>query len=136
MIPGAPCLDAPVDTGTDGQSGWLLDHLKNDSGGTLFYGLYFIDPADDRDLAAEFAHLKTAPIPIRTLFVTQHADNAIGFDGLIDSKGRVNERYDGKSGTYYLIRPDQHVAGRWRRFEPNTVRQALRRATGHTETKP
>lgn len=39
------------------------------------------------------------------------------------------ERYDGKPDTCYLIRPDQHVAARWRRFDPAQIRAALTRAT-------
>ena len=32
-------------------------------------------------------------------------------------------------GTVYLVRPDQTVAGRWRRFDAAAVRDALARAT-------
>jgi 3-(3-hydroxy-phenyl)propionate hydroxylase len=40
----------------------------------------------------------------------------------------VGQRYDGQPGTVYLIRPDQHVAARWRRFDAAAVRAALQRA--------
>jgi 3-(3-hydroxy-phenyl)propionate hydroxylase len=45
-----------------------------------------------------------------------------------DTKGLVQQRFDGKPGTVYLIRPDQHVAARWRAFDAAQVQSALRRA--------
>ena len=42
-------------------------------------------------------------------------------------KACSRERYDGQPGTVYLIRPDQHVAARWRGFDVGKVRAALRR---------
>jgi 3-(3-hydroxy-phenyl)propionate hydroxylase len=39
-------------------------------------------------------------------------------------------RYDATPGSCYLIRPDQHVAARWRHFEPSSFLAALQRAGG------
>jgi 3-(3-hydroxy-phenyl)propionate hydroxylase len=47
---------------------------------------------------------------------------------LSDTQGELTRRYDGQPGTVYLIRPDQHVAARWRRFDADAVGAALRRA--------
>jgi 3-(3-hydroxy-phenyl)propionate hydroxylase len=38
-------------------------------------------------------------------------------------------RYDATEGTTYLLRPDQHVCARWRRFDAGAVRSAVARAT-------
>jgi 3-(3-hydroxy-phenyl)propionate hydroxylase len=48
---------------------------------------------------------------------------------LIDHKGRFKERYDALQGTAYLVRPDQHVASRWRTPSPAGLVAALARAT-------
>jgi 3-(3-hydroxy-phenyl)propionate hydroxylase len=45
-----------------------------------------------------------------------------------DVRGVLAQRYDGQPGTVYLIRPDQHVAARWRAFDEGRVREAMRRA--------
>jgi 3-(3-hydroxy-phenyl)propionate hydroxylase len=45
-----------------------------------------------------------------------------------DTQGVLTQRYDGQSGTVYLIRPDQHVAARWRSFDAAQATAALRRA--------
>ena len=47
-----------------------------------------------------------------------------------DVEGLVRQRYDGASGTAYLLRPDQHVAARWRAPEVAEIREALARAQG------
>jgi 3-(3-hydroxy-phenyl)propionate hydroxylase len=49
---------------------------------------------------------------------------------LHDVRGRFQERYDALPGSAWLVRPDQHVAARWRRLDPDAVRAALARATG------
>jgi 3-(3-hydroxy-phenyl)propionate hydroxylase len=50
----------------------------------------------------------------------------VGSD-VVDSAGTLTGRYDGRAGTVYLIRPDQHVAARWRRFDTNKIEAALAR---------
>ncbi|MGB8814796.1 MAG: hypothetical protein WCC57_16575, partial [Paracoccaceae bacterium] len=44
-----------------------------------------------------------------------------------DAQRLLTKRYDGQPGTTYLIRPDQHVAARWRRFDAVAVRAAMAR---------
>jgi 3-(3-hydroxy-phenyl)propionate hydroxylase len=52
-----------------------------------------------------------------------------GLTVLADTQGLVARRYDAKPGTAYLVRPDQHVAARWRAVDPTRVRAAVARAT-------
>ncbi len=53
----------------------------------------------------------------------------VGVD-FADAAGDLTRRYDLVGGAAYLIRPDQHVAARWRRLEAMPVGNALRRALG------
>jgi 3-(3-hydroxy-phenyl)propionate hydroxylase len=55
---------------------------------------------------------------------------SVGRD-LLDAEGLLAQRYDGRPGTVYLIRPDQHVAARWRAFDAAAVQAALARCLGH-----
>jgi len=99
--PGHPCADAPIER--DGQPGWLLNQL-----GRCFTLLSF-GPAEP---------VQAGRVQAQVL--------QVGRD-LIDVQGLVRQRYDGQPGTVYLIRPDQYVAARWRRFDPAAVQAALRR---------
>jgi len=132
MVPGAPLDDAPVRmAGTDA---WLLDQLGN-----RFVLLAFADTAAAADTAlpglrAQAAALAAADVPVHTLLVTAHAGaDAPGLPALHDRDGLLAQRMDARPGTCYLVRPDQHVAARWRRFDAAALQAALRRATAQTE---
>lgn len=126
MVPGAPMADAPVVAATEQQ--WLTAY----AGGT-FTGLYFSDRGRVDDKAFEsLASLAHGDQPVRTLIIVSQGTDAPAADGLTvlnDEQGLLAQRYDAKPGTFYLIRPDQHVCARWRKLEPELVRQALARAT-------
>ncbi len=107
MKPGTNCTDAPVTA--QGKDGWLLNQIGQSRFTALVFGT---DPG--------VKELNINGIPCDILVV--------GKD-LTDTKGRLAERYDGKDGTTYLIRPDQHVAARWRRFDAGKIETALKRAT-------
>lgn len=53
-----------------------------------------------------------------------------GAGELEDVQGLVAKRLDARAGTAYLLRPDQHVAARWRRVDAAWVQAALQRALG------
>ncbi len=104
MVPGAPCLDAPIRTG-DGTDGWLLDHL----GGAFVAMSFGVSPA--------------LPEGVRPLVIGAGGDIA-------DPHGLVAARYGGAPGVVYLIRPDQHVAARFANPTPAEIACALARARG------
>lgn len=100
--PGSPCPDAPL------AGGFLLDRL-----------------GDGFCLLAIGAH---GPDTFIEDGVSVSAVTASASD---DPSGALAERYLGTaSSAVYLIRPDQHVAARWGRYDEAEVRAALRRACG------
>jgi len=128
MVPGAAMDDAPVREGA--RDGWLLDCV-----GTRFVALVYVsDPAGlDAATVQCLKELGQGGIPIEVLLVSPVGGLAHrGLRVLEDCAGRIAERYDCAPGTVYLIRPDQHVAARWRAFELESVKQALARATCNT----
>lgn len=145
MQPGAPLADAPVDptgagpdTGAGAVAGaasaaaaasrrWLLAHTGN-----RFQLLLFVESADrlDAETRAAIARLADAAVPVQTLLVAQQAAAVpAGIACVVDTQGLAARRCDARPGTAYLLRPDQHVAARWRALDTGAVRAAVARAT-------
>ncbi|HYD68164.1 FAD-dependent oxidoreductase [Azospirillum sp.] len=124
MVPGAPATDAPVET-ADHSAGWLMDKLGN-----RFVALYYAgsEPVP-AEVADAMAGLEKGKVPFAWHVVTDRRRDA-GANALVDVNGRFAERYDAKPGTVYLVRPDQHVAARWRAFDASKLTAALNRAIG------
>ena len=116
MRPGTNCADAPIERG--GRADWFLHTVGNG-----FTVLAFGEHAPARTVEA-------GPITACVLTVVPPGTASDG-DAIVDAQGLLAARYDGRPGTVYLLRPDQHVAARWRQFEPGKVASAIRRATGH-----
>ena len=125
MVPGAPCADAPVTTAESAPS-WLLHHLGGD-----FCGLYFARGDETEDSLAQLREtLAALEVPVRLLPIFPPGSKAPA-GSLIDSEQLMAEaRYDARPGSFYLIRPDQHVTARWREADPQAIRGALHRALG------
>jgi 3-(3-hydroxy-phenyl)propionate hydroxylase len=125
MVPGASCVDAPVQV--NGQATWLLQQLGQQFTGVLFNGAQAIDQTTQAALAA----LRDGPIPLKLVVVT-HGEAQIaampGVNVVHDADGLAAARYDATPGTFYLIRPDQHVCARWRQLDAGFVAGALKRA--------
>jgi 3-(3-hydroxy-phenyl)propionate hydroxylase len=130
MVPGAPMDDAPVLV--NGESGWLLDQMGN-----RFQLLCFVaDLTLPSAMASQLEELARWPIPVQPLLVcsnegstSQRSAVDAELDAVIDEKGLAARRYDAQPGTCYLIRPDQHVAARWRTLDVARIRAALAQAT-------
>ncbi|MCC7346114.1 MAG: FAD-dependent oxidoreductase [Variibacter sp.] len=102
---GAPLPDAPVRDG-QGRDGFLLERLRG--GFALLH------------VKGEGA-LPLAPAGADLIVVGEQLD---------DPSGLLTQRLDARPGSTYLVRPDQHLAARWRGFDAAKVSAALRRAGG------
>ncbi|MGH6901999.1 MAG: FAD-dependent monooxygenase, partial [Geminicoccaceae bacterium] len=116
IVPGSPCADAPV-TQADGRPGWLLERLGG-SFAVLHFGSDAEGPVDLRGLGNLRPELRLV-----------HVNGQGVGDVLGDPDGLARTRYGGVPGMTYLVRPDQHVAARFARFDPDALRRALARAT-------
>ena len=123
MVPGAPMDDAPVQV--NGQDAWLLDQVGN-----RFACLLFADAVPSAEVLAQLQALQKSPLPVTPMIVSPRALAVPGVQVIVDTQGLMAKRYDGKAGTVYLLRPDQHVTARWRVLDAAKVQQAVARATG------
>lgn len=106
-IPGAFCPDAPVQSQGNAED-YLLNHL-----GKGFVALIF-------DKHAHEKVFEVGGIEVVSLIVGRDIE---------DKDGLLGQRYDAQAGTVYLIRPDQHIAARWRSFDEHLIANAVKRAT-------
>jgi len=114
LVPGDVCIDAPVLR--DGRSAWLLESLRGE-----FTCLYFEGGGTLAGAAV------AAALPAGVALLRVGRDCGQGVD-LIDADGGLARRYGAAPGTTYLLRPDQHVAARWKTFDPAALRAAHARA--------
>lgn len=99
---GAPLPDAPLRDRT-GRSIWLLEALGSEE---------------------TILHVPNGGKPPEGSRVL-----VIG-DDLIDEHGFFAQRFDTSPGSTYLVRPDQHLAARWRHATPSLIDGASRRLRG------
>ena len=129
LVPGATMDDAPMKE--DGKNTWLLDRMGN----SFIALVYVSDPTlVDVKTSRAFKSLAGMPIPVEVVLISPKAGSAPdSLRTLEDVKNRFAERYDARPGTTYLIRPDQHVAARWRGFDISAINAALARATANIQ---
>jgi 3-(3-hydroxy-phenyl)propionate hydroxylase len=122
MRPGSACIDAPVSGGNG--SGWLLNHLGN-CFTVLLKGDF--DQNQMQDLSRK---LSATGNGIDIIRVDAAGPDDSDIINIRDDTGVLNQRYDLQQSAIYLIRPDQHVAARWRHLDGDAVASALHRALG------
>jgi 3-(3-hydroxy-phenyl)propionate hydroxylase len=101
---GAPLPDAPL-VDRHGRATWLLDAVAGDE---------VLLCADTDGLEPELQGVKRI---------------VLGRD-LIDRDGHFAQRFDASPGAAYLVRPDQHLAARWRTPGTASLTAAARRMHG------
>jgi 3-(3-hydroxy-phenyl)propionate hydroxylase len=108
--PGAPALDAPV-ASKDGTR-WFMDVLAR-----WFTVVVWVD--ERRIAVSAFSQTMRA-----------HNSQPEQCAGIVEygTTAELNARYDAQPGTTYLLRPDQHIAARWRTYDEAKVRAAIARA--------
>ena len=124
MSPGAPMLDAPVQM--DGRDTWLLRHT-----GGQFTLLMFVDDTNllGKETQTQMQELALLEVPVRAVLISKQVASGYGLTSVLhDVRGLAMLRYDASPGTCYLIRPDQHVAARWRRYDAMAIHAALAHA--------
>ncbi|NNM71102.1 FAD-dependent oxidoreductase [Enterovirga aerilata] len=119
--PGTVCPDAPI-LDEAGRPGWLLNRLGGD-----FALLVFAE--DAAELAAMAARASCLGPPLVAI-APRSLQAPEGIVVLADPDGLARVRYAAEPGTTYLIRPDQHVAARFKSFDPGGIALALERAGG------
>lgn len=116
--PGTVCMDAPITK--DGKPSWLLNQL-----GGRFVGLYFTKSPDLANQAKQ--KIIDAQLPITLIPISEQGVNP-GQNFLVDTNRLAYQHYDARAGTIYLVRPDQHIAARWREFDINKIKLAYNKA--------
>ncbi len=128
MVPGAVALDAPIES--RGAPDWWLGQLDGEFVLALFCG----EALPGRDTLQALQALRLAPVPVKAVLVAGPQCDLSALPGelpaVIDREGCLGQRYDAQPGTAYLIRPDQHIAARWRAFDAAAIAAAVNRATG------
>jgi 3-(3-hydroxy-phenyl)propionate hydroxylase len=115
-IAGAPLINRRL----------AADHFLLDRLGPGFSGIYFCDagelPSDVRNLLRE---LSVGDEACEAIVISRHdANGELTNDGTFTAYGATDR-------TFYLVRPDRHVAARWRHIVPDEVRQAFNQALGN-----
>lgn len=109
---GGPSSGAAAPNARMGDGSHVLDHV-----GRGFVGLYFATSAEP---ATALARLQAIDPDFTLLIINPEAT-----DGQ-----EAASVYAAAPGTFYLLRPDTHIAARWREFDIQTVANCLARSLG------
>jgi 3-(3-hydroxy-phenyl)propionate hydroxylase len=119
LVPGAVAADAPVRI--NGHDAWFLQQV-----GSSFTAVLFGDASGALETLQELVPKMKYLLVVQT---SLKYETCPGIDVVEDVKGLLAQRFDARPGTFYLLRPDQHIAMRARSLAPQAVRDALARAT-------
>ncbi|MGK5011727.1 FAD-dependent oxidoreductase [Janthinobacterium sp. MDB2-8] len=115
--PGTVLPECPLALPDNGgqKEGYITDLVQRAAG--AFTGLYF---SDDAAVPAELLALDDI-LPLSTVAIARSGAQGCAWD----HTAQVFSLFDARPGTFYLVRPDGHVLGRWRQVQAGQVVAAL-----------
>ncbi len=127
---GGVAPDGPVTA--NGEPGWWLSELA----GHFVLALFCNTRIPPARVLEQIKALEREPLGVKVVLALSPAlapRAPAGLRSVIDHQMTLARRYDARGGACYLIRPDQHIAARWRKVDTALINAALRRVTGAME---
>lgn len=108
--------------GATSQAVFLSDQVKS---GEFLILQFCADTKLTQEVLDAARQLQDSGVTVRVLPLARSA--GLAFDGpyLLDTAGNAFDLYDAKAGATYLVRPDGHVAGRWRTADAKRIQDAV-----------
>ena len=127
ISPGQPAADAPITIGK--KKSWLIDEL-----GIGFCLIAFVREEMTVQLVSNFLNVLCGELELvqKVLVIASRKMKMEGGQRLLfDTRDLAFERWAASDGTIYLIRPDHHVAARWRdKPKSSEIVKAYRKSLG------
>lgn len=116
---GGPKAGSTMPNARLADGSFLLDHA-----GKGFTGVYFTDADLDDATEAALAALRAGDANFTLLVIGLHGQKPRG-SAVSDPDGALAAQYKAIPGSFYLLRPDLHIAGRWKRFNAGEAAACL-----------
>lgn len=126
LHPGSPAINGPVSAPSIGEQGPsdLFSFLGAD-----FTGLVFTEADAPLHLPlSAWRSLEAGAVPFKLLIVADSPEIGERDSTVMDSTHRLFTHYGARDGSFYLIRPDGHLAACWQHPGIEQIRAALARA--------
>ncbi len=113
---------APIFNQRCGDNEFLLDYI-----GKAFTGIYFLDSEDiPTEVLAFPESLCVGQEKCVLIIVSRFPASFNEAVVLCDKQGDIFKQYDAVDGSFYLLRPDRHVLGRWKQCVVSEVLESFR----------